>query len=180
MNQNFYIIGMPGTGKTHFGRLLSQSLRMRFLDMDEMVERTEGATIRQIVAEKGEPYFRAVEHEMLKQTLSINNCVVSCGGGTPFHYDNMELMKKHGLVLWLNTDLTIIKKRIAQNSTRRPLFLGLSEAEIHEKLKDLFDKRRRTYAKADVFIEHSFNHSIPLSAVIQKIMKHLRAKRKQL
>lgn len=173
-----YIIGMPGTGKTHFGRLLSQSLKMQFFDLDEMVEKKELATIRHIVTEKGEPYFREQEHEMLKKTLCYNNCVVSCGGGTPFHYNNMELMKSNGIVIWLNTDLHIIKKRIAQNSTRRPLFLGLSEAEIMEKLSVLYENRRKTYAKADVAIDHNQQHTVPLSVVIQKIIKHFKNKRR--
>lgn len=172
-----YIIGMPGTGKTHFGRLLSQSLKMQFFDLDEMLEKKEHASIRQIVADKGEPYFRAEEHLMLKKTLNFNNCVISCGGGTPLHYNNIDIMKANGIVIWLNTDLQIIKRRIAQNSTRRPLFLGMSEAEILEKLSVLYENRRKTYAKADIFIDHNQQHSVPLSVVIQKVMKHFRRKR---
>lgn len=178
MTIKVYIIGMPGTGKTHFGRLLSQSLKMQFFDLDEMVEKKEMASIRNIVTEKGEPYFREIEHEMLKKTLTYNNCVISCGGGTPFHYGNMELMKSSGMVIWLNTDLRIIKKRIAQNSTRRPLFLGLTEAEIMEKLSVLYENRRKTYAKADISIDHNQQYSVPLSAVIQRIMKHFKNKRR--
>jgi shikimate kinase len=169
---------MPGTGKTHFGRMLAQSLKMQFFDLDEMLEKQESTSIRLVVAEKGEPYFRQQEHEMLKKTLTYNNCVISCGGGTPFHYNNMDLMKLNGIVIWLNTDLRIIKKRIAQNSTRRPLFLGLSEGEILEKLNVLYEKRRRTYAKADVLIDHNQQHAVSLSVVIQKVMKHFKNKRR--
>lgn len=173
-----YIIGMPGTGKTHFGRLLSQSLKMQFFDLDEMLEKKEQKSIRQLFAEKGEPYVRAEEHLMLKKTLNFNNCVISCGGGTPLHYNNIDIMKANGIVIWLNTDLQIIKRRIAQNSTRRPLFLGMSEAEILEKLSVLYENRRKTYAKADIFIDHNQQHSVPLSVVIQKVMKHFRSKRR--
>jgi shikimate kinase len=173
-----YIIGMPGTGKTHFGRMLAQSLKMQFFDLDEMLEKQELTSVKLVITEKGEPYFRQQEHEMLKKTLGYNNCVVSCGGGTPFHFNNMDLMKLNGIVIWLNTDLRIIKKRIVQNSTRRPLFLGLSEGEILEKLNVLYENRRRTYAKADVLIDHNQQHAVSLSAVIQKVMKHFKNKRR--
>ena len=103
--------------------------------------------------------------------------MISCGGGTPLHYNNIDIMKANGIVIWLNTDLQIIKRRIAQNSTRRPLFLGMSEAEILEKLSVLYENRRKTYAKADIFIDHNQQHSVPLSVVIQKVMKHFRRKR---
>jgi len=178
MMLRIYIIGMPGTGKTHFGRMLAQSLKMQFFDLDEMLEKQESLSIRQVIAEKGEPYFRQHEHEMLKKTLSYNNCVISCGGGTPFHYNNMDMMKLNGIVVWLNTDLRIIMKRIAQNITRRPLFLGLSESEIHEKLNVLYENRRRTYAKADVLIDHNQHYPVSLSSVIQKVMKHFKNKRR--
>jgi shikimate kinase len=169
---------MPGTGKTHFGRMLAQSLKMQFFDLDEMLEKQELTSVKLVITEKGEPYFRQQEHEMLKKTLGYNNCVVSCGGGTPFHFNNMDLMKLNGIVIWLNTDLRIIKKRIVQNSTRRPLFLGLSEGEILEKLNVLYENRRRTYAKADVLIDHNQQHAVSLSAVIQKVMKHFKNKRR--
>ena len=175
MKLTVYIIGMPGTGKTHFGRTLAQSMKMQFYDMDELVERNEKTNIRQLVQDKGENYFRNLEHQILKSTLNYNNCVIACGGGTPLHFNNMELMKSNGIVLWLNTDLSIIRSRIAQNITRRPMFIGMNDAELQEKLRDLYEKRRKVYVKADVSIEHNAQGSISLSAVIQRIMKLSRA-----
>ena len=158
--------------------MLAQTLKMQFFDLDEMLEKQELVSIRTLITDKGEPYFRQQEHEMLKKTLDYNNCVIACGGGTPFHFNNMDLMKSNGIVIWLNTDLLIIKRRIVQNSTRRPLFLGLSEGEILDKLNVLYENRRRTYAKADVLIDHNQQHTVSLSAVIQKVMKHLKNKRR--
>lgn len=178
MISRIYIIGMPGTGKTHFGRILAKSLRMQFADIDELIEKAEGTTIRQIIQDKGEQAFRFMEHEVLKKTTTYNNYVISCGGGTPIHYNNIDIMKSGSIVLWLNTDLDIIKKRISQNITRRPMFVGLEDVEIAKKLKELYENRRKTYAKADVFIEHKHISTIPLGAVIQKVMKIYRMKRK--
>ncbi len=166
-----YIIGMPGTGKTHFGRLLSRSMRLQFYDTDEMLEKKEGMPIRQIVSEKGEPYFRLLEHELIRQLSMRSNCIISCGGGTPVFNDNIDLMKNSGIVIWLNTSLDIIAKRIAQNVTRRPQFVGLNEAEIRLKLNDIFEKRKKIYAKADIISEISNPHNKSLNVVIQKVMK---------
>ena len=173
-----YIIGMPGAGKTHFGRHLAQSLSMQFKDLDEMLERNQGKMVKQIIEENGESGFRKMEHETLLTTLTLGNHVISCGGGTPIYHNNMDWMKMNGIVIWLDTDLEIIARRIAQNITRRPLFMGLNETQINEKLRDLYAKRRKTYVKADVLIEVMNKGTISLNPVIQRIMKASRMKRK--
>lgn len=178
MKLKVYIIGMPGTGKTHFGRTLAQSLKMQFFDLDEMIEKREGVYIRQLVQEKGEQYFRETEHDVLMSTANFNNCVIACGGGTPLHYNNMEWMKSRGIVVWLNTDLNVIALRIAHNITRRPMFLGLNEVELNQKLRNLYEKRRKVYVKADVSVEQNSNGSISLGSVIQRIMKFSRSIRR--
>lgn len=171
-----FIIGMPGTGKTFIGRLLSRSMKMQFRDLDEWVEKQEGMPIRQIVLEKGEPYFRQLEREGLLNLIKTGNTVVSCGGGAPVFYDNMELMKKNGIVVWINTDLGIIAARIAHNISRRPMFIGMSEAQIREKLGELYENRRKIYAKSDVVCEIKSYNTNSLNTVIQKVVKFVQRK----
>lgn len=166
-----YIIGMPGTGKTHFGRLMAKSLHLQFFDLDEQIEKREGALVRQIILEKGETYFREVEHQVLQKLSSHNNCVISCGGGAPMFYNNIDLMKSTGIVVWINTDLHLIAKRIAQNITRRPLFMGLNEEEILNKLHQIFTLRKKNYAKADLVAEINVVHNNSLTSVIQRVIK---------
>lgn len=166
-----YIIGMPGTGKTHFGRQLAKSLHLQFFDLDEQIEKKESALVRQIIIEKGEAYFRAIEHEVLNQLSHNNNCVLSCGGGAPMFYNNIDLMKTTGIVIWVNTDLTLIAKRIAQNITRRPLFMGLNEPEILHKLHEIYAFRKKNYSKADLVTEINAQHNNSLTSVIQGVIK---------
>ena len=166
-----YIIGMPGTGKTHFGRLMAKSLHLQFFDMDEQIEKREAALVRQIMLDKGEVYFRDLEHQVLKKLSSHNNCVISCGGGAPMFYNNIDLMKSSGIVVWINTDLHLIAKRIAQNITRRPLFMGLNEEEILNKLHQIFTLRKKNYAKADLVAEINVVHNNSLTSVIQRVIK---------
>ncbi len=166
-----YIIGMPGTGKTHFGRLMAKSLHLQFFDLDEQIEKREGALVRQIIPEKGETYFREAEHSVLLKLSSNNNCVISCGGGAPMFYNNIDLMKSTGIVIWINTDLNLIARRIAQNITRRPLFMGLNEEEILIKLHEIYDFRKKNYAKADLVSEINVAHNNSLTSVIQGVIK---------
>ncbi len=166
-----YIIGMPGTGKTHFGRLMAKSLHLQFFDMDEQIEKREGALVRQIMLDKGEAYFRDVEHQVLLKLSTYNNCVISCGGGAPMFYNNIDLMKNTGIVVWINTDLNLIAKRISQNLTRRPLFMGLNEEEILHKLHEIYALRKKKYAKADLVAEINVVHNNSLTSVIQRVIK---------
>lgn len=162
---------MPGSGKTFFGRKLSQALHLQFLDLDEIIEKKEHQIIKNIVQEKGEPYFRELERVTLHSTSLKNNFVISCGGGTPVFYDNMEWMKKNGIVIWLNTPLEVISERIFKNITRRPMFMGLSKEELNEKIDELSRKRSPIYKKAHISIEKYSQNKLLLSTVIQDIIK---------
>lgn len=174
-----YIIGMPGTGKTYFGRILAKSLSMGFIDLDQRIEVFAGLPARTIIQEKGEPQFRTMEKNMLREVSAAGNTVIACGGGTPVFFDNMDFMKAHGLVIWLNTDLDIIASRIAQNITRRPLFLGMDKAEIRVKLDEIYDLRRRYYMRADVQCDVKNLQSPSLSPVIQRIIKMVQRKNRK-
>ena len=121
--------------------------------------------------EKGEPYFRELERETLHSTVQKNNFVISCGGGTPVFYDNMEWMKKNGIVIWLNTPLDVISERIFKNITRRPMFMGLSKEELNVKIDELTKKRSPIYKKAHISIEKYYQNKLLLSTVIQDIIK---------
>lgn len=166
-----YLIGMPGTGKTHFGRLMAKSLSLQFFDLDEQIEKRESALVRQIIIDKGEAYFRNCEHQVLEELSKHNHCVISCGGGAPMFFNNMEIMKNSGIVIWINTDLSLIAKRIAQNITRRPLFMGLNEAEILQKLHEIYAIRKKVYQKADLVSEINAQHNNSLTSVIQRVIK---------
>ncbi|MES2616591.1 MAG: shikimate kinase [Bacteroidota bacterium] len=171
-----YIIGMPGSGKTYLGRQLAQSLKLQFIDLDEWIEKKEKRLIRTIIQEKGEPYFRTVEREVLHMTADKNNFIISCGGGTPVFFDNMEWMKNEGIVIWLNTPLEIISERISKNITRRPLFMGLSKDEISEKLNEIYKIRFPFYKKANFFIEGNGQKMFSLNTIIQQVIKYSKNK----
>lgn len=172
-----FLIGMPGSGKTYLGRQLANALKLKFIDLDSQIEKQEHEYIKNIVNVKGEDYFRIQENQILKKIVGNQQILVSCGGGVPMFFDNLETMKREGIVIWINTDLSLISDRIKQNRSRRPMFDGLNDEEIDKKVVQLYQIREKVYKKADINLElkHSLNN--PLSAVIQKIMKITRSRK---
>lgn len=169
-----FIIGMPGSGKSYFGRKLSKTLHLKFVDLDEAIEKESEKKIKDIISKEGEDTFRLLEKGVLRSFDQSNQILISCGGGTPIYHDNIKWMKNQGIIIWLNTNLEKISERISKNLTRRPMFLGLNQQEIDLKIRDLYEKRRKIYQQADIIVESEKNGSILLSVVIQQVMEHSR------
>jgi shikimate kinase len=144
------LIGAPGSGKSTVGAALSRKLALDFVDTDQLIEVREGKAITDIFVVDGEPYFRAVELETLKQVLKMNNVVVSLGGGAPISEQaQQELRSSDSMVIFLDVSLATAAPRVGFNRDR-PLLLGNPRAQWQA----LSDKRRPIYeALADVSIK---------------------------
>lgn len=90
------IIGYMGAGKTTIGKALAKDLGIMFYDLDWYIESRMRKTVKQIFDEVGEDGFRQIEHNMLHEVAEFENIVLSCGGGTPCFFDNMEYMNLCG------------------------------------------------------------------------------------
>ena len=84
------LIGYMGAGKTTVGKALAKALGLPFYDLDWYIETRMRRTVKQIFDESGEEGFRRIEHNMLHEVAEFENVVVSCGGGTPCFYDNID------------------------------------------------------------------------------------------
>ena len=91
-----YLIGFMGCGKSTWGKKLAEKLDCAFIDIDKRIEAIEGGTVAEVFKIKGEEYFRKLEAAVLRSTVLEKNAVISCGGGTPCYFDNMEWMKQRG------------------------------------------------------------------------------------
>lgn len=145
-----YLIGMPGSGKTETGKWLANKLGWDFADLDDMVENSSGRTIADIFNRDGEETFRLLERKALEHTFSMNHTVISCGGGTPAWYDNMDRMSSKGLTIYLNTDLNIIAERLINDGQARPVLEVEPGRDMAMKLEALAAKRRPYYSRAKV------------------------------
>ena len=144
--RHIYLCGFMGSGKTTVGLLLSEKLNYTFLDTDQLIEEKEKKKVREIFETSGEPRFRELENEVLKEVIvSQNKTVVALGGGSLIRKQNLVSVKKDGFLIYLKTDLLTIRTRIASDPAR-PL---LKEAS----LETLFGLRKPSYEAADFTIE---------------------------
>ena len=90
-----------GAGKTTVGKALAEDLGLTFYDLDWYIENRMRKTIKQIFDESGEEGFRKIEHNMLHEVAEFENVIISCGGGTPCLFDNMDYMNEQGETLYL-------------------------------------------------------------------------------
>jgi shikimate kinase len=143
-----YLVGLPGSGKSYTGKWLSRRMGWDFIDLDELIEKNEKKTIAELFKLLGEEGFRNIEQKYLKVTFSYKQCVISCGGGTPAWGQNMELMGRHGLTVYLNTELTEIERRLEAGKESRPLLA--QNQNLGNQISELNEKRRPYYSRAKI------------------------------
>lgn len=146
-----FLMGMPGAGKTYWGRVLSAAYSQPFFDTDAMIEQQEGMAITQLFREKGEAYFRVKEKEVMLQLISREeNAIVACGGGMPAWEDNMVWMKNAGCTVYLRADIDTLLGHLAREVNTRPL---LASVNARETLVRLFEERKKVYVQADYILQ---------------------------
>lgn len=109
IQQSIFLIGMPGAGKTTVGRALARREGMEFFDLDALIQEKTKKSIQNIIIHDGEEAFRQYEYEALKDIVETKGAsVVATGGGTILSEKSSELMRDHGLVVFLHRDVTQI------------------------------------------------------------------------
>ena len=142
-----------GSGKTHWGRRLGTKLNLPFYDLDTVITEKENLSVAQIFEEKGEEYFRYQEKETLELLAAEQESfILSCGGGTPCFFNNIEFMKKNGKVIWLNTSIEVLKQRLLRERKSRPLIKGVDESDLTRYIVKKLSERRMYYQQADVMV----------------------------
>ena len=99
---NIVLCGFMGCGKTTVGKILSEKLSMKFVDVDELIEQEQGMTISEIFEKYGEIGFRKIENETIKKVSQWNNAIVSTGGGSVLNVDNVTALKSSGKIFFLD------------------------------------------------------------------------------
>jgi shikimate kinase len=148
---HIFLIGMPGSGKTSFGKRLAKALDCPFVDLDARLAEAEAMPVAEIFRQKGETYFRHAESETLKNTLSLPPSVVATGGGTPCFFDNMDWMNQHGATVFLDVPLDELARRLTatdEAQRKRPLFAGQSPEQLAASLSQMHQNRLPFYEKA--------------------------------
>ena len=141
MSNSIILIGPPGSGKSTIGRAISRKLHVPFTDTDDLIEARTGTSISQIFIDKGEPWFRELEKEVLREELAKVNGVLSLGGGAPLSDFAQDLLhKSESAVVYLDVSLATAAPRVGFNRDR-PLLMNNPRGTWQE----LMDKRRPIY-----------------------------------
>ena len=142
------LIGYMGAGKTTIGKALARELGLQFYDLDWYIESRRRKTVSQIFAERGEEGFRQIEHNMLHEVAEFEDVIISCGGGTPCFFDNIDYMNGQAQVVYLRCEPETLRGHLLMGKTERPLLKGKSPDELLEFITEQLEKREPYYTKA--------------------------------
>ena len=156
------LIGMPGSGKSTIGKLLSEKLKYSFFDTDQEIEKREKNKIKNIFSIKGEDYFRSVETQVFNELVEKKKIVISTGGGLILN--NLEKLKlSFNIYLYCNIDVLI--QRASRNNLR-PLLSQNTSLQM----TNLFNERKDIYIKvADITINATDNQNVTITEILKKI-----------
>ncbi|MCM1108191.1 MAG: shikimate kinase [Clostridium sp.] len=142
------LIGYMGAGKTTIGRILAKELDVPFYDLDWYIEERFHKTVAQIFAEKGEDGFRQMEQQMLHEVAEFENIVLSCGGGTPCFFDNMDYLNQQADTVYLKASPEILFQHLKMGKSERPLLKNKTEEEMIRFIRESLTEREAFYSRA--------------------------------
>ena len=152
---------MPGSGKTTLGNKLANHLGLKFLDLDHLIEAQEGKPIKDIFSVYGEEYFRNIEKQLLEESINSNDSVLlSTGGGAPCFFNNIEFMLKNGLVIFIDTPIEEIIRRLSKSTTEDRPLVAKFEDDIEKGITDKYNQRIQYYSRAHIKVngDESLEH----------------------
>ena len=142
------LIGYMGSGKTTIGRALGKETGLPFYDLDWYIENRMRRKVSQIFAERGEEGFRQIERNMLHEVAEFEDVVISCGGGTPCFFDNMDYLNQQGQVVYLRCEPEVLRRHLLMGKGDRPLLKGKSPEELIDFISQQLEQREPYYTKA--------------------------------
>ncbi|MCH5168008.1 MAG: shikimate kinase [Prevotellaceae bacterium] len=146
--KSIILVGYMGSGKTTLGRQLAAALERTFYDLDWYIEMRYRRTVAQLFAEHGEEGFREMERNMLHEAAEFEDIVLSCGGGTPCFFENMDYICSVGESVYLKATPEILAQHLRMGKVERPLIKGKNDEELLEYIRTSLQQREPFYAKA--------------------------------
>ena len=171
--QRIILIGYMGAGKTTVGKALSKELGLFFYDLDWYIETRMHKKVKEIFDERGEEGFRKIEYNMLHEVAEFENVVISCGGGTPCFYDNMEYMNRQGTVVYLKCSPEVLFRHLKMGKGVRPLLLGKNDEELMTFIRGQLEKREKYYLQANNIVDVTLMESPDKIAITVEKVKEL-------
>ena len=149
-----FLLGMPAVGKTTLGKALAVHLTLPFFDLDEEIAKATANTSKVIFESKGEAYFRKIETSVLHTLISDKQTfIMATGGGTPCFYDNLTLMNKVGLTVFLYLPIATLVRRLSKLAiAQRPLLTSVTPSELDAALRNMLQQRMSHYLQAKTIV----------------------------
>lgn len=148
MPTRIILIGYMGSGKTTVGRALAKDLGLQFYDLDWYIESRMRKSVKQIFDERGEDGFRLIERNMLHEVAEFEGVVISCGGGTPCFFDNIDYLNQQGETVYLKCTPDVLHKHLSMGKTVRPLLLGKTSEQVRAFIGEQLQLREPYYSQA--------------------------------
>ncbi len=145
MKKSLVLTGMMGVGKSTIGRLLAKRLKVKFIDVDKVIEKKEQKSIKKIFEDDGEKYFRKLEEKITFKTLKNKEAVIALGGGAFINSEIREKILKSCKSVWLKVDLNKLINRYKRNN-RRPL---IDKKKLDTDVKKIYQSRKKIYSLAN-------------------------------
>jgi len=142
-----------GSGKSHWGRIWASKNGYTFYDLDAKIEKAFKMTVEEIFEKHGEEKFRELERLYLRKLESKKKYLLSCGGGTPCFFDNLEYMKSQGQIIYLKASAEYILQRVMDETLKRPLLKEVNQSELLFFIQKKLKEREPVYLKADHILE---------------------------
>jgi len=138
-NKSLALIGMMGTGKSTIGREVAKKIKIKFIDLDKIIEKNEGQSIVELFKKKGEKYFRDIEEKTFFSLDSSEQIILATGGGTFLNKKIREDILKNYISIWLNARIETLVERVSYNINKRPLINVDNVTDSIKRLKKLRD-----------------------------------------
>src|SRR4030042_2711167 len=165
---NIVLIGYRGSGKSTVGRRLATRLKLKFVDIDDLIEERQGVSISDIVKSHGWGHFRKLERNTIEEISKEDHLIIAPGGGAVLDTDNVKALRENGFIIWLKADKQTLLKRMNQDpgtNTRRPTLTGKGTSE---KLKEIMSLRAPLYERAsELKID---TQTLDVEAVVERIL----------
>lgn len=156
-NNLIYLAGFMGSGKSTIGPILANTIGWDSIDLDKVIEEKTGKKVKEIFEQNGEPYFRKIESDMLRELSAGENVVISLGGGTIADERNLSVMKKSGTIIYLKASTDSFYKRLKYKRDRPNLNPTNSDELNKEKfvsrINDLMAQRKKYYEQANIIVD---------------------------
>ena len=150
-----FLTGYMGAGKTTLGKAFAHKMNIPFIDLDWYIEERFHKTVGELFTERGEAGFRELERNMLHEVAEFENVIISCGGGTPCFFDNMEYMNRQAQTVYLKASPDVLFQHLKMGKVERPLLKDKTEDEMKQYIRDSLAIREPFYSRAQYTLDVS-------------------------